>query len=101
MVESAGLVKFDFLGLKTLSVLRTAQGLLEKRGIHLDLDTLPLDDAPTFEMLGRGDSLCVPVGKLGHAGVLRKLKPDRFEDIIALVALSAWADGEHSEVHRL
>ncbi len=87
-VESAGLVKFDFLGLKTLSILRTAQGLLEKRGIHLDLDTLPLDDAPTFEMLGRGDSTGVfQLESSGMRDVLRKLKPDRFEDIIALVAL--------------
>ncbi|MBV5324682.1 MAG: hypothetical protein J0626_05105, partial [Rhodospirillaceae bacterium] len=50
-VEKAGLVKFDFLGLKTLSVLRTADMLLRKRGIELDIDHLPLDDTNTFEML--------------------------------------------------
>jgi DNA polymerase-3 subunit alpha len=87
-VEKAGLVKFDFLGLKTLSVLRTADKLLRKRGIELDIDHLPLDDANTFEMLARGDSTGVfQLESSGMRDVLRKLKADRFEDIIAVVAL--------------
>nr|WP_298684241.1 DNA polymerase III subunit alpha [uncultured Dongia sp.] len=87
-VEKAGLVKFDFLGLKTLSVLRTADMLLRKRGIELDIDHLPLDDANTFEMLARGDSTGVfQLESSGMRDVLRKLKADRFEDIIAVVAL--------------
>ncbi|MBT5263728.1 MAG: DNA polymerase III subunit alpha [Rhodospirillaceae bacterium] len=87
-VEQAGLVKFDFLGLKTLSVLQTAANLLKDRGIELDLTTLPLDDELTYEMLSRGDSTGVfQLESTGMRDVLRKLKPDRFEDIIALVAL--------------
>lgn len=87
-VEKAGLVKFDFLGLKTLSVLRTADGLLRQRGIELDIDHLPLDDENTFTMLGKGDATGVfQLESSGMRDVLRKLKPDRFEDIIAVVAL--------------
>ncbi|WP_374651840.1 DNA polymerase III subunit alpha [Dongia sp.] len=87
-VEKAGLVKFDFLGLKTLSVLRTADNLLRKRGIELDIDHLPLDDENTFTMLGKGDATGVfQLESSGMRDVLRKLKPDRFEDIIAVVAL--------------
>ncbi|MBL8711031.1 MAG: DNA polymerase III subunit alpha [Rhodospirillaceae bacterium] len=87
-VEKAGLVKFDFLGLKTLSVLRTADELLRKRGIELDIDHLPLDDENTFAMLARGDSTGVfQLESSGMRDVLRKLKADRFEDIIAVVAL--------------
>ncbi|WP_374373098.1 DNA polymerase III subunit alpha [Dongia sp.] len=87
-VEKAGLVKFDFLGLKTLSVLRTADELLRQRGIELDIDHLPLDDENTYAMLARGDSTGVfQLESSGMRDVLRKLKADRFEDIIAVVAL--------------
>jgi DNA polymerase III subunit alpha len=87
-VELAGLVKFDFLGLKTLTVLARALDLLRLKGVALDLSTLPLDDAPTYDLMGRGDT--VGVFQLEGAGMrdmLRKLRPDRFEDIIAVVAL--------------
>ena len=87
-VEAAGLVKFDFLGLKTLTVLARARDLLKARGITFDLDNLPLDDANTYALLGRGDT--VGVFQLEGAGMrdmLRKLDPDRFEDIIAVNAL--------------
>jgi DNA polymerase III subunit alpha len=87
-VELAGLVKFDFLGLKTLTVLAKAQELLVERGIEIDLATIPLDDAKTYEMIGRGESTGVfQLESSGMRDVLRKLKPDRFEDIIAVVAL--------------
>jgi DNA polymerase-3 subunit alpha len=87
-VEAAGLVKFDFLGLKTLTVLAQAGELLAKRGVALDLGNLPLDDRPTYEMLGRGETVGVfQLEGSGMRDVLRKLKPDRFEDIIAVVAL--------------
>ena len=87
-VEQAGLVKFDFLGLKTLTVLERALKLLQRRGIEIDLTTLPLDDAPTFAMLGRADTAGVfQLEGAGMRDVLRKLKPDVFEDIIAVVAL--------------
>ncbi|UUX50386.1 DNA polymerase III subunit alpha [Nisaea acidiphila] len=87
-VEQAGLVKFDFLGLKTLSVLQNAVDLLKRRGIELDLSQVPLDDKPTYEMLGRAESTGVfQLESTGMRDVLRRMKPDRFEDIIALVAL--------------
>ncbi len=87
-VEDSGLIKFDFLGLKTLSVLRKATDLLEKRGIHIDLSTLPWDDAGVYELLKRGDT--VGVFQLESEGMRRTLaavKPTNFGDIIALVSL--------------
>jgi len=87
-VEQAGLVKFDFLGLKTLTVLAQAEKLVRRRGIDLDLARLPLDDAKTYSMLSHGDSTGVfQLESSGMRDALRKLKPDRFEDIIAIVAL--------------
>ena len=87
-VESAGLVKFDFLGLKTLSVLARARDLIRERQPDFDLESMPLDDPATYELLRSGET--VGVFQLEGAGmrdVLRRLKPDRFEDIIAVVAL--------------
>jgi DNA polymerase III subunit alpha len=87
-VEMAGLVKFDFLGLKTLTVLSRAVALLARRGVALDLAAIPLDDAASFELLTRGDSVGVfQVEGQGMRDVLKKMRPNRFEDIIALVAL--------------
>lgn len=87
-VESAGLVKFDFLGLKTLSVLKEARRLLALRGIDVDLDVVGWDDAAVYELLQRGDT--VGVFQLESEGMRRTLsavKPTNFGDIIALVAL--------------
>ena len=87
-VESSGLVKFDFLGLKTLSVLRKACDLLEKRDIAIDLSALPLDDNDVYALLQRGDT--VGVFQLESEGMRRTLtavKPSNFGDIIALVSL--------------
>jgi DNA polymerase-3 subunit alpha len=87
-VEDAGLVKFDFLGLKTLSVLRKAVDLLARRGIEVDLAALPWDDQQVYELLKRGDT--VGVFQLESEGMRRTLsavKPTTFEDIIALGAL--------------
>jgi len=87
-VESAGLVKFDFLGLKTLTVLDTAKKLLAERDIDVPIDHLPLDDRKTFDMLGRGDTTGVfQLESSGMRDILRNMKPDSFEDIIAIVAL--------------
>ncbi len=87
-VEKAGLVKFDFLGLKTLTVLQRALELIVKRGFEIDLEDIPLDDAKTFEMLSNGDTVGVfQLESSGMRDVLRGLRPDRFEDIIAVVAL--------------
>ena len=87
-VEAAGLVKFDFLGLKTLSVLRKAVEMLAARGITIDLDRLEWDDPAVFALLQRGDT--VGVFQLESEGMRRTLaavKPTSFEDIIALVSL--------------
>ena len=86
--EAAGLVKFDFLGLKTLTVIETARKLIARRGIEVDPSTLTLDDAATYELLQKGDTVGVfQLEGQGMRDALRKLRPDRFEDIIAIVAL--------------
>ena len=88
-VEPAGLVKFDFLGLKTLTTLQRAHSISSPAaGSTIDLGKIPLDDAKTYEMLGRGET--VGVFQLESAGMrkaLVEMRADRFEDIIALVAL--------------
>ena len=87
-VEPAGLVKFDFLGLKTLTTLKRAINLIARRGIAIDLGAIPLDDAKTYEMLGRGETVGVfQVESGGMRKALVEMRADRFEDIIALVAL--------------
>ncbi len=87
-VEQAGLVKFDFLGLKTLTVLKTAVDFAAARGSTVDLAALPLDDAPTYEMLSRGETVGVfQVESAGMRKALIGMRPDCIEDIIALVAL--------------
>ena len=87
-VEGAGLVKFDFLGLKTLSVLKKAVQMLGRRGIAVDLDALAWDDADVYRLLQRGDT--VGVFQLESEGMRRTLsavRPSNFGDIIALVSL--------------
>ncbi|OFW97251.1 MAG: DNA polymerase III subunit alpha [Alphaproteobacteria bacterium RIFCSPHIGHO2_12_FULL_66_14] len=85
-VETAGLVKFDFLGLKTLTVIEKACGLIGHDKIRID--KIPLDDEPTFRMLAKGDAYGVfQMEGSGMRDILSKLKPNRFEDLIALVAL--------------
>ena len=87
-VEQAGLVKFDFLGLKTLTVLETAVRMLKRRGIEVDLARMPLDDEKTYAMLSRGEVVGVfQVESAGMRKALIGMRPDRIEDIIALVAL--------------
>jgi DNA polymerase III subunit alpha len=88
MVEMAGLVKFDFLGLKTLDVLQQIVELLKARSVMIDLAHLPLDDDKTYQLLSRGDTTGVfQLESAGMRDVLRRLRPNRIEDIIALVAL--------------
>jgi DNA polymerase III subunit alpha len=87
-VEPAGLVKFDFLGLKTLTVLDKTVRLLAQRGIEVDLAAIPLDDKKTYEMMGRGEVVGVfQVESAGMRKALVEMRADRFEDLIALVAL--------------
>ena len=87
-VEPAGLVKFDFLGLKTLTVLDIAVKLVRKRGVEIDLSGIPLDDAKTYEALARGETVGIfQVESQGMRRALVDMRPDRFEDLIVLVAL--------------
>ncbi len=89
MVEAAGLVKFDFLGLKTLTVLDKAVKLARRgRGVAIDLAAVPLDDKASFDLLAKADTVGVfQLESTGMRESLKRLKPDRFEDIIAMVAL--------------
>lgn len=88
-VEQAGLVKFDFLGLKTLTVVQKAVQLIEEvHGRKIDILQIPLDDKKSYDMISKGDSIGVfQLESSGMKDTLRKMKPNRFEDIIALVAL--------------
>src|SRR6266480_4854687 len=87
-VEPAGLVKFDFLGLTTLTVLDLAAKMVRRRGIEIDLSNLPLDDAKAYDLMARGETVGVfQVESSGMRRALIDMRPDRFEDIIALVAL--------------
>ena len=86
--EKAGLVKFDFLGLKTLTVIAKAEELLKRRGIDLHTQTIDFVDAGTFEMLAKGDSVGVfQMEGAGMRDLLRKMKPNHINDLVALVAL--------------
>ncbi len=86
--EDAGLVKFDFLGLKTLSVLDRAVKLLAARGVRVDLQALPLDDPDVYALLTRGDTIGVfQFESEGMRRALAQVKPTLFEDLIALGAL--------------
>ncbi len=87
-VEAAGLVKFDFLGLKTLSVLKEGRRLLAEQGVEVDFEKLPWDDDAVYQLIQRGDA--VGVFQLESEGMRRTLgaiRPTSFGDIIALVAL--------------
>ncbi len=87
-VENAGLVKFDFLGLKTLTVIQGALNILKDRGTEIDLPRIPLDDAKTYDLYSRADTIGVfQVESSGMRDALRQLKPTCIEDIVALVAL--------------
>ena len=87
-VEKAGLVKFDFLGLKTLTILETARRFIGQRHAAIDLANLPLDDAPTYELLSKGETVGVfQVESPGMRKALTGMRPDCLEDVIALVAL--------------
>lgn len=87
-VEMTGLVKFDFLGLKTLSVIQHTVELLKTRGIEIDIPTIPLDDIATYEMLKQAETVGVfQVEGAGMRDVIKKISPDCFEELIAIVAL--------------
>ncbi len=88
-VEQAGLVKFDFLGLTTLTVLDRAMKFLKDQGIVFDLTKIPLDDAKTYEMISRGDTGGVFTFETQlFRGALMQMRPDKFEELVAIQALA-------------
>ena len=87
-LEECGLVKMDFLGLKTLTLIENTVKLIRKRGIEFDINNIPEDDAATFKLLGQGKSTCVfQFESTGMQGILKRAKPSSIEDLIALNAL--------------
>ncbi len=87
-VEQAGLVKFDFLGLKTLTVIQNALDLLKGRGVEVDISAIALDDPATYELYASAKTVAVfQVESTGMMDALRRMKPTCIEDIVALVAL--------------
>jgi DNA polymerase-3 subunit alpha len=87
-LEDCGLVKMDFLGLKTLTLIRNTLELLKKRGLELNIQAIPEDDEPTFTLLGEGRSTCIfQFESQGMQEILRKAKPESISDLIALNAL--------------
>ena len=88
-VEETGLIKFDFLGLKTLTVIQRAVDWIKRaQGIDLDMEAVPLDDAETYKMLQEGKTTAVfQFESAGMKDVHKQIKPDRFEDLIAIVSL--------------
>jgi DNA polymerase III subunit alpha len=89
IIEDAGVIKMDFLGLKTLTIIKNALEMIkENQGITIDIDTIPLDDKKTFELYQRGDTVgTFQFESPGMQKYLRELKPDKFADLIAMNAL--------------
>lgn len=89
VIEEAGVIKMDFLGLKTLSILKTALQLIKQNHqVVIDIDAIPLDDAKTYELYQRGDTNATfQFESAGMQKYLRELKPDKFDDLIAMNAL--------------
>jgi DNA polymerase III subunit alpha len=87
-VEKLGLLKMDFLGLRNLSVIEDTLAHLRRRSVEVDIDSVPLDDAATYAMLCRADTTGVfQMESAGMRSLIKLLAPDRFEDLMALVAL--------------
>jgi len=89
IIEDAGVIKMDFLGLKTLTIIKNALEMIAaNHGITIDIDTIPLDDQKTFELYQRGDTIgTFQFESPGMQKYLRELKPDKFDDLIAMNAL--------------
>lgn len=88
-LELTGMLKMDFLGLQNLTTIEEALRLIDRhRGVKLDIDKIPLDDEKTYSLIGEGRTLGVfQLESEGMRNLIRQMKPDRFEDMIALVAL--------------
>ena len=94
--EKAGLIKFDFLGLKTLTVIKRAVDLLERDGVKVDIDNLPFDDEKTFRLCASGETVAVfQLESTGMKDALRMMVPNSIEDIVALIALYRPGPMEH------
>lgn len=89
VVESAGMLKMDFLGLTTLTIIKTAlKNIKKSKGVDINMDEVPLDDAPTYQLFQRGETTgTFQFESAGMQKYLRQLKPDKFEDLIAMNAL--------------
>jgi DNA polymerase-3 subunit alpha len=89
VVESAGMLKMDFLGLTTLSIIKTAiKNIKKRKSVDIDIDTIPLNDVLTYQLYQRGDTTgTFQFESDGMQNYLRGLKPDKFEDLIAMNAL--------------
>lgn len=89
VVESAGMLKMDFLGLTTLTIIKTTlKNIRKSKGIDIDMETIPLDDAKTYQLFQRGETTgTFQFESAGMQKYLRQLKPDKFEDLIAMNAL--------------
>lgn len=89
IIEDAGVIKMDFLGLKTLSIIKNALRLIkENHGVEIDIDQIPLDDSKTFEIYQKGDTIgTFQFESPGMQKYLRDLRPDKFDDLIAMNAL--------------
>ncbi len=88
-IEQVGMLKMDFLGLKTLSIIKECLQLIKRRhGVDIDIESIPIDDAETYELYSRGDTKSVfQFESEGMISWLKRLKPTRFEDLIAMNAL--------------
>src|SRR6202165_1745456 len=89
MIEEAGVIKMDFLGLKTLTIIKNALQLIKEiHGIEIDIDKIPLDDKKTFELYQHGSTIgTFQFESPGMQKYLRELKPDKLDDLIAMNAL--------------
>ena len=89
IIEDAGVIKMDFLGLKTLSIIKNALEMIrQNHGVEIDIDAIPLDDPTTFSLYQRGDTIgTFQFESPGMQKYLRDLKPDKFDDLIAMNAL--------------
>jgi DNA polymerase-3 subunit alpha len=89
IIEDAGVIKMDFLGLKTLTIIKDALELIKQNhGVEIDIDKLPLDDDKTFKLYQHGDTIgTFQFESPGMQKYLRELKPDRLDDLIAMNAL--------------
>ena len=90
VIEEAGVLKMDFLGLKTLSIIKTALELIQQNhGITIDIDTIPLDDEPTYQLFQKGNAVAIFQFEAPHlVSILKDMKPSAFDDLIALNALN-------------